>query len=195
MLLLLSTLSVLFALYVIYSNNIVYSLLCLVMVFFLSGLMLLALRVEFLGYMLIIVYVGAIAILFLFVVMTLDITREEQNSVIIKSAGGPLVHIAGLLYLLLVVYLTVKVFYTESFLFDRFSPILALTDQVILANSLNAISIYLYSTHFIYMIVAGFLLLVAMVGAVLLTLGDVRSNQDSQKQQYQYVKKAVVSNK
>ena len=201
--LILFTLGVLFAMYVIYSNNIVYSLLCLVMVFLLSGIILLSLRIEFLGYMLIIVYVGAIAILFLFVVMTLDITREAQKSVMIQSIGNPLVHLTGILYTVMVIYLTISVFSSESRLMENFSPmpIGGLTNQVLLADSLNPITIYLYSTHFLYMMVAGFLLLVAMVGAVLLTKEDDTKketkpiNQNSQKQQYQSPKKAVVSNK
>lgn len=192
MIFILTALSVLFSLYVVYSNNIIYSLLCLVMVFFLSGLLMLALRVEFLGYVVIIVYVGALAILFLFVVMTLDITSEEQASVEIKNnMVEPLPCIAGLAYFSVVSHLTIRVFSIESSLFERFSPIIPIQDQVIFANSLNPFVAYLYGTHFLYMILAGLLLLVAMVGAVLLTLEKARANQNTQKQQYQHAKKQL----
>ena len=116
MYLILFTIIALLSLCVIYSNNIVYSLLCLISVFFLCGILLIALHVEFLGYMLIIVYVGAIAILFLFVVMTLDIAREEKNTKIWKKKDlyFSLSHLVGFSYVIFVIYLTVKLVKRES---------------------------------------------------------------------------------
>lgn len=61
---------------IVCSSNVVYALVLLVLAFFLSGALLIWQGTEFLGYILIVVYVGAIAVLFLFVVMTLDVDRE-----------------------------------------------------------------------------------------------------------------------
>lgn len=194
MLTILASLSILFALYVIHSNNVVYCLMSLILVFFLSGLILLTLRIEFLGYMLIIVYVGAIAILFLFVVMTIDIDREESNYALLKNTGNYTSQVVGLFFILTVQFITMRVFETDSILFEKFSFISDYWSSIIFNNSLNTISISLYTFHFLYMVLAGLILLVAMIGAVILTLDKERPNQNSQKQHYQSFKKSVVSN-
>ena len=117
----LAGLSVIGALYVVHSSNVVHSLMSLILVFFLSGIILLTLRVEFLGYMLIIVYVGAIAVLFLFVVMTLDINKEESNYAVIKNTGSYISQATGLGFILTVLFIVVGIFKDDSILFDRFS--------------------------------------------------------------------------
>ena len=68
------------------------------MTFFLSAVLLLGVRLVFLAYALVIVYVGAIAILFLFVVMTLDISREEKFSSAVRNTGGYFSHLVALLF-------------------------------------------------------------------------------------------------
>lgn len=83
---------------VLLSRNIVYSLVFLILTFFLSAVLLLSVRLDFLAYVLVIVYVGAIAILFLFVVMTLDIGREERFSSAVRNTGGYFSHIIALLF-------------------------------------------------------------------------------------------------
>jgi len=166
----------------------------LIVVFFLSGIILLTLRAEFLGYMLIIVYVGAIAILFLFVVMTLDINREESNYAILKNTGNYVPKIVGLIFILTVLFTTVQVFEADSALFEKFNFVSNYWLAITLNNSLNTVAISLYTFHFLYMVLAGLLLLVAMVGAVMLTLDKPRLNQNSQKQHYQSLKKTGVLN-
>lgn len=87
---------------VLFSRNVVYSLALLVLTFFLSALFLIQVGLEFLGYVLIVVYVGAIAILFLFVVMTLDIHSEETASSRVRNAGGYFSHIAAFIFTLFI---------------------------------------------------------------------------------------------
>ena len=88
----------LLSLAVLFCSNVVYSLVALVSTFFFSALLLISLHLEFLGYVLIVVYVGAIAILFLFVVMTLDITEEEKTSSFVRNVGGYSSHFVALLF-------------------------------------------------------------------------------------------------
>lgn len=195
MLTILASLSIIFALYVIHSNNVVYCLMSLIIVFFLSGLILIAFRAEFLGYMLIIVYVGAIAILFLFVVMTIDINREEANYALLKNTDNYTSQIIGIFFMLTVLFITVRVFEADSILFKKFSFIHDYGSYLTFSNSLNTVAISLYTFHFLYMVLAGLLLLVAMIGAVILTLDKKRLNQNSQKQHYQSFKKSGVSNR
>jgi len=72
------------ATFVLRSNNMVYSALALIAVFFSSALILLLLKADFLGYLFIIVYVGAVSILFLFVIMNLIIKEDAFQQTIIK---------------------------------------------------------------------------------------------------------------
>src|SRR5271170_7931188 len=72
-----ATILVLSALGVILSRNPVYSALCLVLCFFTSAVLWLLIEAEFLAIVLVLVYVGAVMVLFLFVVMMLDINLEE----------------------------------------------------------------------------------------------------------------------
>lgn len=66
------------------TNNPVHSILALVLIFFLSSCMSLVLGVEFLAILILIVYVGAISVLFLFVVMLLNIRVLELNVSLLK---------------------------------------------------------------------------------------------------------------
>jgi len=72
------------ATFVLKSNNMVYSALSLIIVFLSSALILLILKADFLGYLFIIVYVGAVSILFLFVIMNLNIKEDEFQQTFIK---------------------------------------------------------------------------------------------------------------
>src|SRR5271170_1220458 len=72
-----ATILVLSALGVILSRNPVYSALCLVLCFFTSAVLWLLIEAEFLAIVLVLVYVGAVMVLFLFVVMMLDINLDE----------------------------------------------------------------------------------------------------------------------
>lgn len=71
-------------LFVILTNNPVHSILALVLIFFLSSGLTLSLGVEFLALLILIVYVGAISVLFLFVVMLLNIRVLELNVSLLK---------------------------------------------------------------------------------------------------------------
>lgn len=65
------------ALGTILSNNMVYSIIFLALYALICGITLIVIGAEFLGYMVIIIYVGAVIILFLFVVMMMEIEKEE----------------------------------------------------------------------------------------------------------------------
>ena len=69
---------------VIFSNNAVHSVLYLIFTFFNSAILFLLMNAEFLAMTIVIVYVGAIAVLFLFVVMMLNITESEIKEGFLK---------------------------------------------------------------------------------------------------------------
>lgn len=75
----LGSLALIAGLMVITDNNTIHSVFYLVLVFIISALLLISQGIDYFGLLLIIVYVGAIAILFLFVVMMINIKQEENN--------------------------------------------------------------------------------------------------------------------
>ena len=150
------------AIMVISSRNPVHSVLFLILAFVnAAGIFLLA-GAEFLALMLIVVYVGAVAVLFLFVVMMLDVDFAQLRQGMLQYAPiGIVVGIILLLELLLVA--------GSAFL----APEAAGSGALPMAEGVNntlALGQVLY-TNYIYLFQAcGLVLLVAMIGAIVLTL-------------------------
>lgn len=88
---------------VITTRNLVYSLTCLISTFFVSACLLISLHLEFLGYVLVIVYVGAIAILFLFVIMTLDLSQDELSTSLVQNSGGYFPNFIGFIFFITII--------------------------------------------------------------------------------------------
>lgn len=149
---------------VIASRNPVHSVLFLILTFFnAAGLFMLA-GAEFLAMILLIVYVGAVMVLFLFVIMMLDVDFAEFKSGALQYAP-----IGALVGLILVGELLVVVGgYT-------FSPQLAATaaqpipDLAVRSNT-AALGDIIYTDYLYYFQICGMVLLVAMIGAIVLTL-------------------------
>jgi NADH-quinone oxidoreductase subunit J len=149
---------------VIASRNPVHSVLFLILAFFNSAGLFVLMGAEFLAMTLVIVYVGAVAVLFLFVVMMLDINFVELRRGVLQYL--PIGALVGLVLLAeLVVVLGGWVFVPEA-ASNGAAPIPPL-DQVTNTEALGRL-IY---TDYIYLFQAsGLVLLVAMIGAIILTL-------------------------
>ena len=149
---------------VIASRNPVHSVLFLILAFFNAAGLFVLMGAEFLGMILVIVYVGAVAVLFLFVVMMLDI-----NFVELRQGFLQYLPIGGLIGFILLVVLALVLggwVITPAARSAGTDPIPAL-DQVTNTHALGAV-IY---TKYIYLFQgAGLILLVAMIGAIVLTL-------------------------
>ena len=143
------------------SSNPVHSVLWLIMAFFNAAGLFLLLGAEFLAFLLIIVYVGAVAVLFLFVVMMLDIDTAEIRGGF--SRYWPLgLGLAGVLLAELVLaVLSWKAGGIET-------PARAAAAGSEVAN-IEALGMLLYTRYLFIFEVAGLVLLVAMVGAIVLT--------------------------
>ncbi len=157
-----STITVASALMVIASRNPVHSVLFLILCFVnAAGLFMLA-GAEFLALILIVVYVGAVAVLFLFVVMMLDVDFASMRQGMLQYAPvGVVVGIILLLELLLV---------AGSFVI---SPEVTATAVVPIDGTVEntrAIGQVLYTRYIFLFQMAGAVLLVAMIGAIVLTL-------------------------
>jgi NADH-quinone oxidoreductase subunit J len=155
----LSTIVVLSALFVIAARNPVHSVLWLICAFFTSAGLLVLIGAEFLAMILVVVYVGAVAVLFLFVVMMLDVDFVELKQGFLNYLpAGALVALA-LLAEIGVVAAAVTFGGGESFNPSPDAP-----------TNAEALSKVLYTDYLLLFQMSGIVLLVAMIGAIVLTL-------------------------
>ena len=142
--------------FVIFSKNPVNSVLFLVLAFLNSTFLFILIGAEFVGIILAIVYIGAVAILFLFVVMMLDIKRTTLMSNIKRYVPVALLF-AGII-LTEIIYLTI---YKSS----KSNPSIITRSK----NNTEQIGDVLYTKYFIDFQLSGIVLLLAMIGAIVLT--------------------------
>jgi len=157
-----SIIAVASALMVIASRNPVHSVLFLILTFVnASGLFMLA-GAEFLALILIVVYVGAVAVLFLFVTMMLDVDFAEMRSGLLQYAPvGIVVGAIILLELLLV---------AGSFALSPETTATAMVPAPDAVENTRALGQLIYTRYVFLFQAAGGVLLVAMMGAIVLTL-------------------------
>ncbi|OHC75895.1 MAG: NADH:ubiquinone oxidoreductase subunit J [Rhodospirillales bacterium RIFCSPLOWO2_12_FULL_58_28] len=148
---------------VISSRNPVHSVLFLILAFFNAAGLFLLLGAEFLAMILVIVYVGAVAVLFLFVVMMLDI-----NFVEIRQGFLHYLPIGGLIGVVLIAEL-LTVIGSRVMVPDAAEKGAAPMPSLEATANTNALGELIY-THYIYLFqAAGLILLVAMIGAIVLS--------------------------
>ena len=180
---------------VIGSRNPVHSVLFLILAFFnAAGLFMLA-GAEFLALILIVVYVGAVAVLFLFVVMMLDVDFAEMREGFLQYMPiGALVGLILVAELILVLSANALEFRPIAAAVEPIPSVLTASENVQPVSNIEAIGALLYTKYVFYFQLAGMVLLVAMVGAIVLTLSrraDVR-RQDVAAQVARDPEKAVT---
>ena len=167
------------ALMVVVARNPVHSVLWLILVFFNAAALFLLTGAEFLGMILLVVYVGAVAVLFLFVVMMLDVDFAAMKRGVLDYAPiGAIVGIILLGELLIVLGGQALSVPAPS------ATALPIPDPATRTNT-AAIGDILYTDYVYFFQIAGLVLLVAMIGAIVLTLRDPRPHvkrQDVAKQ-------------
>jgi len=154
---------------VVVSKNPVHSVLFLILAFFNAAALFLIAGAEFLAMILVVVYVGAVAVLFLFVVMMLDIDFEELRGGLQRYAGIGAAVGAALLIEFAIALGGWKLAPNAERL--RMSPIP--TD----VSNTQALGRILYTDYLFLFQAAGLVLLVAMIGAIVLTLRDRKSSR------------------
>ncbi len=148
------------ALMVVASRNPVHAVLFLILSFFNAAGLFILLGAEFLAMILVVVYVGAVAVLFLFVVMMLDIDFAE-----LKRGAAQYLPIGGLLAILLISELVIASVVKPTGLAAKL-PAVAPAGM----TNTEALGHVLYTDYIFYFQTAGLVLLVAMIGAIVLTL-------------------------
>ncbi|MEK9854694.1 MAG: NADH-quinone oxidoreductase subunit J [Rhodobiaceae bacterium] len=142
---------------VVVSRNPVFSVLFLILAFFNAAGLFVLIGAEFIAMLLVVVYVGAVAVLFLFVVMMLDINFAEMRAGFQKYLPIGLV-VGGIL-----VFELVAAMYGDAFSGAKLPAATEISNTRALGNVLYTKYMYLFQ-------VAGLILLVAMIGAISLTM-------------------------
>lgn len=148
---------------VIASRNPVHSVLWLILAFFSSAALFVLLGAEFLAMLLVIVYVGAVAVLFLFVVMMLDINFVELRQGFLQYL--PIGLLIGFVLLAELVTLVIAWQFGGDISVNAVAP----TPSVEEVQNTAALGQLLYTDYIFIFQTAGLILLVAMIGAIVLT--------------------------
>lgn len=151
-------------LFTVISRNPVHSVLWLILAFLSAAGLFVLLGAEFVAMLLIIVYVGAVAVLFLFVVMMLDVDFAE-----LKAEMAQYIPIALLIGVVILMQLTLA-FGVWTFADGAHGLRANLAPSPADTQNTAALGALLYDKYFLLFQLAGLILLVAMIGAILLTL-------------------------
>ena len=172
-----STIAVFSAIMVTVSRNTVYSVFFLILVFVSISILFIMIGAEFLGMIMLIVYVGAVAVLFLFVVMMLNITeqvtrRSTRKGFINNISVGSI--IGSIIFLELLVVIGGWKYK------DTFVPLSSIKFNL---SNTHALGNVLYTDYIHLFQISGMILLVAMIGAITLTF----SKKENIKRQNYFV--------
>ena len=147
------------ALNVIRARNPVHSVLWLILAFFSSAGLLVLIGAEFLAMLLVVVYVGAVAVLFLFVVMMLDVDFVELKNGTLRY--WPFAMLVGIVFAAEIIMASVAGVQPRPDSFDAAPGA---------ETNAEAIGQVMYTDYLLLFQMAGIVLLVAMIGAIVLTL-------------------------
>lgn len=179
---------------IILSNNSIHSVLFLVLNFILSSGLLLVFEREFLALSFLIIYVGAISVLFLFVVMMLDIKIKNSNIDILKYF--PIGFFLGIVFFFEIIYMLLDLLFLNTYRYNIFINNyinwFKITDSI---TDIQALGQILYTHYVIQFLLAGLILLVAVIAAVVLTQDNIIKKPKKQllfKQISRQYKSAVI---
>ena len=185
-----SIITVFAAVMVTVSRNTVYSVFFLILVFITISILFIMIGAEFLGMIMLIVYVGAVAVLFLFVVMMLNITeqltkRSSRRGLINNISVGSIVGV--------IIFLELLVVLGGWKYKGTFIPLSATNINLDISNT-HALGNILYTDYIHLFQISGMILLIAMIGAITLTFSK-RENVKRQSyfDQIQREKDSAVS--
>ena len=159
---------------VVSARNPVHSVLWLILAFFSAAGLFVLMGAEFLAMLLVVVYVGAVAVLFLFVVMMLDVDFVELRQGFLQYL--PVGALVGIIFLVELVLVAGTWATSPGMMKAKDAPVVS-AEQL---TNTEAIGQVLYTTYIHYFQLAGIVLLVAMIGAIVLTL---RAREGVRRQQ------------
>jgi NADH-quinone oxidoreductase subunit J len=157
-----SSIMVVAAVMVVSARNPVHSVLFLILAFFNSAGLFVLLGAEFLAMLMVIVYVGAVAVLFMFVVMMLDVNPLEMREGFLQYL--PLGALVGFVLIMELGIIAGSWTFVSDVQTHITSPIMRMKE-----TNTEAIGGMIYTHYVYYFQAAGMILLVAMIGAIVLT--------------------------
>jgi NADH-quinone oxidoreductase subunit J len=157
----LSTVSILSGLAVVTARNPVHSVLFLILAFFTAAGLFVLLGAEFLAMLLVVVYVGAVAVLFLFVVMMLDVDFGSLRTGFVRylPIGG-----------FVAAFLLAEMILVSGAVAERGAASVPRAPMPVGVPNVEIIGRVLYTDYIYFFQAAGMVLLTAMIGAIVLTL-------------------------
>jgi len=172
-----SLIAIVSAIMVTVSKNTVHSVFFLILDFISISCLFIMVGAEFLGMIMLIVYVGAVAVLFLFVVMMLNVAQQKNQWLLSESSSG---HIpVGLIISALIFFELIIVIGGWKYKPDLFaSNNLSISSEISNTHSLGQV---LYTDYIHIFQISGMILLIAMIGAIVLTF---RQREGVKKQSY-----------
>ena len=171
-----SIIAVVSAIMVTVSKNTVHSVFFLILDFISISCLFIMIGAEFLGMIMLIVYVGAVAVLFLFVVMMLNVAQQKNQWFISEENSG---HIpVGLLISAIIFFELIIVIGGWKYKPDLFISSSPISNEITNTHSLGQI---LYTDYIHIFQISGMILLIAMIGAIVLTF---RQREGVKKQSY-----------
>mgnify|MGYP001261379644 FL=1 len=172
-----SLIAIISAIMVTVSKNTVHSVFFLILDFISISCLFIMIGAEFLGMIMLIVYVGAVAVLFLFVVMMLNVAQQKNQWLLSEDSSG---HIPiGLIISALIFFELIIVIGGWKYKPDLFnSDNLDISSELSNTHSLGQI---LYTDYIHVFQISGMILLIAMIGAIVLTF---RQREGVKKQSY-----------
>ena len=170
-----SIIAIFSSLMVITSRSTINSVFFLILDFISVGCLFIMVGAEFLGMIILIVYVGAVAVLFLFVVMMLNVAEQKQSWFLgKKSTHIPTGLIVSVLIFLELIVVVGGWKYKDDLMT---SSTLAISE----VSNTHQLGLVMYTDYVLYFQLAGIILLLAMIGAILLTF---RTRSGVKKQSY-----------
>ena len=172
-----SFIAIVSAIMVTVSKNTVHSVFFLILDFISISCLFIMVGAEFLGMIMLIVYVGAVAVLFLFVVMMLNVAQQKNQWLLSQASSS---HIpVGLIISALIFFELIIVIGGWKYKPDLFtSNSLSITSEISNTHSLGKV---LYTDYIHIFQISGMILLIAMIGAIVLTF---RQREGVKKQSY-----------
>ena len=172
-----SLIAIISAIMVTVSKNTVHSVFFLILDFISISCLFIMVGAEFLGMIMLIVYVGAVAVLFLFVVMMLNVAQQKNQWLLSEASSG---HIpVGLIISALIFFELIIVIGGWKYKPDLFtSNNLTISSEISNTHSLGQV---LYTDYIHIFQISGMILLIAMIGAIVLTF---RKREGVKKQSY-----------
>ena len=172
-----SIIAVISAIMVTVSKNTVHSVFFLILDFISISCLFIMIGAEFLGMIMLIVYVGAVAVLFLFVVMMLNVAQQKNQWFISKENSG---HIPiGLIISTIIFFELIIVVGGWKYKPELLSPTISqVSNEISNTHSLGQV---LYTDYIHIFQISGMVLLIAMIGAIVLTF---RQREGVKKQSY-----------